>query len=40
MKIFVLNAKQHQAFMEALDNPPPPNAALKKLLASKPKSGG
>ncbi|MDE2111176.1 MAG: DUF1778 domain-containing protein [Alphaproteobacteria bacterium] len=32
---FTLNAKQHEAFLKALDNPPPPNAKLKKLMASK-----
>jgi uncharacterized protein (DUF1778 family) len=34
-RLFVLNPEQHDAFMEALDNPPMPNAALKKLLSSK-----
>ena len=34
-RLFVLNAEQHDAFMHALDNPPLPNAALKKLLSSK-----
>jgi len=34
-RLFVLNPEQHDAFMEALDNPPMPNAALKKLMSSK-----
>ena len=34
-RLFVLNDAQHEAFSAALDNPPLPNAALKKLLASK-----
>ncbi|WP_257169711.1 DUF1778 domain-containing protein [Bradyrhizobium sp. SRS-191] len=34
-RLFVLNPEQHDAFMEALNNPPKPNAALKKLLSSK-----
>lgn len=34
-RLFVLNNDQHAAFIEALDNPPMPNAALKKLLSSK-----
>jgi uncharacterized protein (DUF1778 family) len=34
-RLFVLNAEQHDAFMSALDNPPLPNAELKKLLSSK-----
>jgi uncharacterized protein (DUF1778 family) len=34
-RLFVLNAEQHDAFMNALDNPPLPNAELKKLLSSK-----
>lgn len=34
-RLFVLDAGQHDAFMKVLDNPPPPNARLKKLLASK-----
>src|ERR1700752_400742 len=34
-RLFVLNAEQHDAFVEILDNPPMPNAALKKLLSSK-----
>lgn len=34
-RLFVLSEEQHAAFSEALDNPPMPNAALKKLLSSK-----
>lgn len=34
-RLFVLDAGQHDAFMKVLDNPPPPNARLRKLLASK-----
>ena len=34
-RLFVLNDEQHEAFSAALDNPPLPNAALRKLLASK-----
>ena len=34
-RLFVLSVDQHDAFMDALDNPPMPNAALKKLLSSK-----
>ena len=34
-RLFVLNPEQHDAFTEALDNPPMPNAALKKLMSSK-----
>lgn len=34
-RLFVLDAGQHDAFMKILDNPPPPNARLKRLLASK-----
>lgn len=34
-RLFVLNERQHEAFMEALDNPPLPNAALKNLLSSR-----
>jgi uncharacterized protein (DUF1778 family) len=34
-RLFVLDGEQHDALMEALDNPPLPNAALKKLLATK-----
>jgi uncharacterized protein (DUF1778 family) len=34
-RLFVLTSEQHDAFMEALDNPPLPNAALKNLLSSK-----
>lgn len=34
-RLFVLDAAQHAAFMRVLDNPPAPNARLKKLLAGK-----
>ncbi len=34
-RLFVMTQEQHDAFMRVLDNPPPPNAALKKLLSSK-----
>jgi uncharacterized protein (DUF1778 family) len=34
-RLFVLTAEQHDAFLNALENPPLPNAELKKLLASK-----
>lgn len=34
-KIFILDEKQHEAFEQALTNPPPPNAKLRKLLSSK-----
>ena len=34
-RLFVLDADQHDAFVHVLDNPPLPNAALKKLLARK-----
>ena len=35
-RLFSLNAAQHKAFLKALDNPTPPNARLKQLMASKP----
>jgi uncharacterized protein (DUF1778 family) len=34
-KLFVLDADQHDAFTRVLDNPPPPNAALKELMVRK-----
>jgi uncharacterized protein (DUF1778 family) len=34
-RLFVLEPGQHDAFMRVLDNPPPPNARLKKLLSRK-----
>ena len=34
-RLFVLSEDQYLAFKKVLDNPPPPNAALKKLMASK-----
>jgi uncharacterized protein (DUF1778 family) len=33
-RLFVLGASQHDAFIKALDDPPLPNAELKKLLSS------
>ena len=33
--LFVLKGSDWNAFVDALDNPPPPNAKLKALLASK-----
>jgi uncharacterized protein (DUF1778 family) len=34
-RLFVLDADQHDAFVKVLENPPPPNAQLKRLLSSK-----
>jgi len=34
-RLFVLESSQHDAFMRVLNNPPPPNARLKKLLSRK-----
>jgi uncharacterized protein (DUF1778 family) len=34
-RLFVLKGDQHDAFMRVLQDPPVPNAALKKLLSSK-----
>jgi uncharacterized protein (DUF1778 family) len=34
-QLFVLDAEQYAAFERALANPPPPNAKLRQLLASK-----
>lgn len=34
-RFFQLDAGQYDALMRALDDPPPPNAALKRLLARK-----
>ena len=34
--LFSLDDAQHKAFLKALDNPAPPNARLKRLMASKP----
>jgi uncharacterized protein (DUF1778 family) len=34
-QLFVLDAEQYAAFEHALANPPPPNAKLRQLLASK-----
>lgn len=31
-RLFVLDAERHDAFMDMLDNPPPPGPRLKKLL--------
>ena len=33
--LFVLDADRHAAFVRILDNPPPPNAALRELLTRK-----
>jgi len=33
--LFVLDPDQHEAFVHILDNPPPPNAALRELLTRK-----
>jgi uncharacterized protein (DUF1778 family) len=35
-RLFVLTPEQHEEFMRILDNPPPPNEALKKLMRSTP----
>ncbi|HEX8665468.1 MAG TPA: DUF1778 domain-containing protein [Beijerinckiaceae bacterium] len=35
-RLFVLDEAQHEAFMRVLDNPPPPNEKLKKLMRSTP----
>ena len=35
-RLFSLDAAQHNAFLKALDKAAPPNARLKKLMASKP----
>jgi uncharacterized protein (DUF1778 family) len=34
-RLFVLDADQHEAFVRVLDNPPPPNVALRELLTRK-----
>lgn len=34
-RLFILNADQHAAFINALDNPPPPNEKLKQLMRRK-----
>jgi uncharacterized protein (DUF1778 family) len=34
-RFFTLTPEQHEEFMRILDNPPPPNEKLKRLLASK-----
>jgi len=34
-RFFSLEGAQYKAFAKALDNPPPPNTKLKRLLASK-----
>ena len=34
-RFLTLDAEQYEAFMRVLDNPPPPNAKLKRLLATK-----
>jgi uncharacterized protein (DUF1778 family) len=33
--LFVLGPDQHEAFVQILDNPPSPNAALRELLTRK-----
>ncbi len=35
-RLFLLNEARHAQFLAALDAPPPPNAALKKLMGRKP----
>lgn len=35
-RLFVLDAPQWDAFLAALDEPPPPNDALKRLMAMTP----
>lgn len=35
-RLFVLDADRHDAFLDALDNPPPPGPKLKALLARTP----
>lgn len=35
-RLFVLDDEQHDAFVYALDNPPPPGAKLKALMRRKP----
>lgn len=35
-RLFVLDADRHDAFLDALDNPPPPGPKLKALLARPP----
>jgi uncharacterized protein (DUF1778 family) len=35
-RLFVLDEAQHEAFMRVLNNPPPPNKELKKLMRSTP----
>lgn len=36
----VLSDRDRQQFLQALDHPPKPNAALKRLMADKAKKGG
>ena len=33
-RLFLLNEKEMQAFMEVLDNPPAPNEAFRKLMST------
>lgn len=33
-RLFALSDEQHDAFMRALDDPPAPNASLKRLMAN------
>lgn len=35
-RVFLLSEEQHAAFMAALDNAPPANAELRKLMRRKP----
>jgi uncharacterized protein (DUF1778 family) len=35
-RLFVLDAERYDAFLDALDHPPPAGAALKALMARKP----
>jgi uncharacterized protein (DUF1778 family) len=33
--LFILDAEQHEAVVHVLDDPPPPNAALRELFTRK-----
>ena len=35
-RLFLLDEERHAAFIKALDHPPLPNVALRKLMARKP----
>lgn len=39
-RLFVLDAERHEAFVHALDNPPPPGPKLRALLRRTPAWGG